>query len=123
MVISYLQNVKEPLEFWLCELISFFVADVIHTVGPQGEKPQLLAECYKNSLELMTSNGLKTIAFPCISTGIYGYPVMPAAHVAAYEVRKYLEKHGDVERVIFCIFLQQDVEVYEGILQSYFPLH
>lgn len=71
----------------------------------------------------MLENGLTTIAFPCISTGIYGYPQLPAAHIAAYTVRKHLESHGDkVDRVIFCLFLPEDKKIYEGILQSYFPL-
>ncbi|XP_018335547.2 uncharacterized protein LOC108744339 [Agrilus planipennis] len=60
---------------------------VIHTVGPQGEKPDLLAKCYRNSLNLMKENNLKTIAFSCISTGVYGYPQEPASKVATYEVR------------------------------------
>ncbi|RZC42902.1 O-acetyl-ADP-ribose deacetylase MACROD2-like [Asbolus verrucosus] len=96
---------------------------VIHTVGPRGEKPGLLQQCYKNSLQIMLDKKLRTIAFPCISTGIYGYPVEPASHVAVYEVRKHLEKYPDeVDRVIFCIFLPEDQKVYEGILQSYFPV-
>lgn len=96
---------------------------MIHTVGPVGEKPDLLNSCYKNSLNILLENGLKSIAFPCISTGIYGYPQLPAAHVAAYTVRKHLEKHSNkVDRVIFCLFMPEDREIYEGILQSYFPL-
>lgn len=103
--------------------MDFFVSDVIHTVGPVGEKPGLLKQCYKSCLEIMHSKKLRSIAFPCISTGIYGYPVEPAAHVAAYEVRKHLESHHDsVDRVIYCIFLPDDEIIYQGILQSYFPL-
>ncbi|KAK4875594.1 hypothetical protein RN001_012016 [Aquatica leii] len=97
---------------------------VIHTVGPQGEKPNLLSNCYRNSLGIMKEFGFKTIAFPCISTGIYGYPLIPAAHIAAFEVRNHLEKFLDVvERVIFCLFSEEDEKVYQGILQTYFPLH
>ncbi|CAH2006201.1 unnamed protein product [Acanthoscelides obtectus] len=96
---------------------------VIHTVGPRGEKPDLLKNCYTNSLKVMLANKLRSIAFPCISTGIYGYPNLPAAHVAAYAVRKHLEAHGDqVDRVIFCLFMPEDKEIYEQLLQSYFPL-
>lgn len=96
---------------------------MIHTVGPMGEKPDLLSSCYKNSLNVLLENGLKSVAFPCISTGIYGYPQLPAAHVASYTVRKHLENHSDkVDRVIFCLFTPEDKEIYEGVLQSYFPL-
>lgn len=97
---------------------------VIHTVGPRGEKTEDLRNCYKNSLKLMTEYKLKTLAFPCISTGIYGYPNLSAAHVAAYTIRKYLEANGnDVERIIFCLFMDEDKKIYEGLLQSYFPLN
>ncbi|XP_044269215.1 macro domain-containing protein CT2219-like [Tribolium madens] len=96
---------------------------VIHTVGPRGEKPGLLQQCYRNCLKIMCEKKLQTIAFPCISTGIYGYPNEPAAHIAASEVRKFLENNTEVERIIFCIFLEQDHVIYEGILQSYFPLN
>nr|CAH7721504.1 unnamed protein product [Callosobruchus chinensis] len=96
---------------------------VIHTVGPQGEKSELLKNCYTNSLKVMQMTKLRTIAFPCISTGIYGYPNLPAAHVAAYAVRKHLEAYGDqVDRVIFCLFMPEDKKIYEQLLQSYFPL-
>lgn len=72
----------------------------------------------------MLSNKLRSIAFPCISTGIYGYPIGPAAHIAVYEVRKHLERNSDsVDRVIFCVFDQNDENIYQGILQSYFPLN
>ncbi|KAJ8914558.1 hypothetical protein NQ315_010022 [Exocentrus adspersus] len=96
---------------------------VIHTVGPQGEKEGYLKNCYQNSLRIMLENNLRSIAFPCISTGIYGYPNEPAAHVAAYTVRKFLEANSDkVDRIIFCLFLDIDKDIYKGLLQSYFPL-
>lgn len=97
---------------------------MIHTVGPRGEKPDTLRNCYKTSLAIMKDKQLKTIAFPCIATGIYGYPNLAAAHVAASEVREYLESHADdVDRIIFCVFLDVDKDFYEGVLQSYFPLN
>lgn len=72
----------------------------------------------------MLSKKLRSIAFPCISTGIFGYPIEPASHIAAYEVRKHLEKDPDaVDRVIFCVFLPEDEPVYQQLLQSYFPLN
>ncbi|KAG5886137.1 hypothetical protein JTB14_011383 [Gonioctena quinquepunctata] len=96
---------------------------VIHTVGPMGEHPDKLKNCYSNSLKVMLGNNLKSIAFPCISTGVYGYPNLPAAHVAAYTVREHLEAHTDaVDRVIFCLFMDEDKKIYEELLQSYFPL-
>ncbi|EFN83678.1 MACRO domain-containing protein 2 [Harpegnathos saltator] len=96
---------------------------VVHTVGPQGEKPDKLKECYENSLALAKENNLRTIAFPCISTGIYGYPQKPAAKVALSTVKKFLLKNKDVmDRVIFCLFLKTDKDIYEELLQKYFAL-
>lgn len=95
---------------------------VIHTVGPQGEKPVLLQNCYNNSLSVLVSVKLRTVAFPCISTGLYGYPIEPAAHVALGTVRKFLSQcPDDIDRVVFCVFLQEDVKVYETLMQAYFP--
>ncbi|KAH0540325.1 macro domain-containing protein CT2219-like isoform X1 [Cotesia glomerata] len=94
---------------------------VIHTVGPQGEKPEKLKECYVNSLRVAKENSVKTIAFPCISTGVYGYPQKPAAEVAIETVKKYLQDNiNDIERIIFCLFLESDKEIYEELLQKYF---
>lgn len=75
------------------------ISDVIHTVGPQGEKPDKLKECYENSLAQAKENNLRTIAFPCISTGIYGYPQKPAAKVALSTVKKFLLENKDVVRL------------------------
>ena len=75
---------------------------VIHTVGPvycdghHGE-PELLAACYRNSLTLAAENGCRSIAFPCISTGVYGYPIEDAAKIAVREVREYLA-HTETQR-------------------------
>ncbi|XP_043461268.1 macro domain-containing protein RSc0334-like isoform X2 [Leptopilina heterotoma] len=96
---------------------------VIHTVGPQGEKPDKLKDCYKHSLKLMKENDLRTIAFPCISTGIYGYPQRPAAKVALAAVKKFLIEHNEhIDRIIFCVFLPDDKEYYMDLLQKYFGL-
>jgi len=96
---------------------------VIHTVGPRGENASKLFDCYNNSLKLMLDHELRTIAFPCISTGVYGYPPFKAAHVALKTVRTFLEHNGDsVDRVIFCTFLPEDVEIYQKLLQHYFPI-
>ena len=82
---------------------------VIHTVGPvwrdgaHGE-PELLASCYRRSLELARANGLRTIAFPAISCGVYGYPIDDAAAIAVREVRAFLDAHDLPERVMLVAF-------------------
>lgn len=98
---------------------------IIHAVGPMGEDPDLLSSCYKNSLDLLKENDLTTIAFPCISTGIYGYPNKNAAEVALKTIRKWLDEDDyspKVERIIFCLFLDIDIEVYHELLPKYFPI-
>ena len=98
-----------------------FFPDIIHTVGPRGVKQDLLESCYKTCLNLMVSHGLRTIAFPCISTGIYGYPSEKAAPVALKTVRDFLVDHSEkIDRVIFCLFLDKDVQIYETELQMVF---
>ncbi|MFN2439412.1 MAG: O-acetyl-ADP-ribose deacetylase [Chitinophagaceae bacterium] len=82
---------------------------VIHTVGPvwtggQKNEAQKLANCYKNSLQLAIDNDCKTIAFPCISTGVYNYPVNEAASVAVSTVSKFLSDCDKIEKVIFVCF-------------------
>lgn len=95
---------------------------VIHTVGPQGEQPQKLKSCYESCLNLVKENGLKSVAFPCISTGVYGYPQEAAAKVALETIRAFMEQnHNAVERVIFCVFMPTDVIIYENYLQRFFP--
>ncbi|GBO11152.1 O-acetyl-ADP-ribose deacetylase MACROD2, partial [Araneus ventricosus] len=95
---------------------------VIHTVGPLGEQPDLLRSCYLNSLNIAKSKGWKTIAFPCISTN-YQYPREKAPHIALKVVREFLEKNPHVmDRIIFCLHLHADVEIYESLMQNYFRL-
>lgn len=94
---------------------------VIHAVGPvwrggdQGE-PDLLASCYRRSLELAAERGLRSIAFPSISTGIYGYPIAPAAGIAIGTVRRALAEQALPEEVTFCCFSADDLRVYERAL-------
>ncbi|KAJ3028681.1 UNVERIFIED_CONTAM: O-acetyl-ADP-ribose deacetylase macrod2 [Siphonaria sp. JEL0065] len=96
---------------------------IIHTVGPIGEKLHALKSCYVKSLLLLKSNNLRSIAFPCISTGVYGYPNKSAAHIALNTVREFLESEDGqlVDNVTFCIFMPLDWGIYEDLLPEYFP--
>ncbi|KAJ8706119.1 hypothetical protein PYW07_010896 [Mythimna separata] len=96
---------------------------VIHTVGPQDGSVEKLTKCYENSLAFHKSHKLSSIAFPCISTGIYSFPNRLAAHIALRTSRKFLEQNPDMERIIFCLFMPIDVEIYETLMQMYFPVH
>ncbi len=99
---------------------------VIHTVGPiwhggkRGE-PELLTKAYRNSLRLAASEGLKTVAFPSISTGAYRYPIEKASQIALKIVKEFLEKENQLYKVVFVLFTHHDLEVYrqsaEEILQ------
>jgi O-acetyl-ADP-ribose deacetylase (regulator of RNase III) len=94
---------------------------VIHTVGPVWDggsygEPDLLASCYRRSLELAVERSLESIAFPSISTGVYGYPVELAAHTAVQTVRNFTAKPTSLKRVIFCCFSVADLQVYQGLL-------
>ena len=96
---------------------------IIHTVGPvwrggtSGE-PELLASCYRRSLELAAANGIATLAFASISTGIYGYPVELAAETAVTTVRSSLQEIAGIEEVIFCCFSARDLFIYESALRE-----
>lgn len=101
---------------------------VIHTVGPvwrggKTRESELLASCYRRSLELALENGVKTIAFPSISTGVYGYPIEEAAGIAVATVREFLETNVGAPEVIFCCFSARDLSVYEklGVITEAFP--
>jgi O-acetyl-ADP-ribose deacetylase (regulator of RNase III) len=96
---------------------------VIHTVGPvyrdgRHNEAALLAGCYRRSLEVARKNGVKTIAFPCISTGVYNFPFEPAARIAVETVRTASEQLKGFERIVFVCFKQQDLEIYQRILNG-----
>jgi len=96
---------------------------VIHTVGPvwhggaSGE-PQLLASCYRRSIELAAANQILTLAFPSISTGIYGYPIELAAKIAVDTVRSSVQEFTLIKEVVFCCFSPGDLMVYETALKD-----
>lgn len=103
---------------------------VIHTVGPiysgdDPEEPRLLEACYRNCLALAVAENLRTVAFPSISTGAYGYPMQKAAPLALQTVAEYLQEKVTAEatescldEVIFCLFSEQDYRIYANGLQA-----
>lgn len=91
---------------------------IIHTVGPiwQGgsnQEEKFLANCYRNSLNLAIENRCKTVAFPNISTGIFGFPKPLAAKIAVKTVREFVAKHSEIEQVIFACFDQENLELIQ----------
>jgi O-acetyl-ADP-ribose deacetylase len=95
---------------------------VIHTVGPvwgggTRDEDELLASCYRRSLEAAVENGVKSIAFPCISTGVYGFPQGRAARIAVREVREFLNAYESLEKVVFVCFLASDFQIYSELLK------
>ena len=96
---------------------------VIHTVGPvwhggNSGEPEKLASCYRRSLEVAVVNRIKTIAFPNISTGVYGYPKKEAAKIATQTVSSFLKKNDQIEQVIFCVFDDINYEIYREKLKN-----
>ncbi|PXX41577.1 O-acetyl-ADP-ribose deacetylase [Undibacterium pigrum] len=96
---------------------------VIHTVGPvwrggEQSEPELLASCYRNSLELAAAKQLRSIAFPSISTGIYGYPIELAARVAINTIMAAAAEYPVIEEIIFCCFSDGDLAVYEAVIRE-----
>ena len=96
---------------------------VIHTVGPvwrggaSGEA-ELLASCYRRSIELAAAHGVVRLAMPSISTGIYGYPIEQAAGIAVATVRSSVREFGQVREVVFCCFSPHDLRVYQALLDE-----
>jgi len=94
---------------------------VIHTVGPvwrggAQREPELLAACYRNSLELAARHGVRSIAFPAISCGVYGYPIERATQIAVREVRAFIAERDALERVIFACFSEAVLAAYQRAL-------
>jgi O-acetyl-ADP-ribose deacetylase (regulator of RNase III) len=94
---------------------------IIHTVGPvwrDGEhrEDELLASCYRRSLELAVQTGIRTVAFPAISTGAYGFPLPRATRIAIREVRAFLEKNPALEKVFFVCFDRHTSDIYQRVL-------
>lgn len=99
---------------------------VIHTVGPvwhggKSNEPEQLASCYRRSLEIAVASGLSSIAFPCISTGAYGYPTEASAKIAVKTVRQFVETETSLKEVVFCCFSEQDLQLYQRALNEPWP--
>lgn len=96
---------------------------VIHTVGPvwrdgQKNEENLLSSCYKNSLQLAMENQCKTLAFPNISTGIYGFPKEKAATIALSTVKDFLKENNEIESVTFACFDEENHAIYKKLLSA-----
>jgi len=94
---------------------------VIHTVGPVWKggtrhEPEILANCYRNSLQLAVENEIKTIAFPAISCGAYGYPISDAAEIAVKTTRDFLASNDSIEKVTFVLWGEDIYEAYGQLL-------
>src|SRR6266852_4105585 len=99
---------------------------VIHTVGPvwnggKSSEPELLASCYRRSLELALAHGIHTLAFPAISCGVYGYPMERAAKIAVRECCRFSEEHDAIERVTFALSGADALAIYQAELAQPMP--
>lgn len=94
---------------------------VIHTVGPvykgRPQDSQLLSQCYRNSLRLAQEHGLRSLAFPAISCGVYGYPIESACKIAVDTVAQLLQANKIIDRVIFILFSESDHKVYDQYIK------
>jgi len=102
-----------------CKLPAKFV---LHTVGPVDRDPLKLRSCYESALNVAAQNGLRSVAFCCVSAGIFGFPLLPATHVALGAVRSWLDAHPYMmDRVVFVTYRQREHDVYAQLMPSYFP--
>lgn len=98
---------------------------VIHTVGPvwnngTEDEERLLSMCYENSLKLAVENNIKTIAFPCISTGAYRFPFEKAAMIALETIDQFLKSNNEIDKVYLVVFSEKELQQYERVYKSYF---
>ena len=125
MRIRYGRDYEQPTAVpMLTDAYNLPAKKIVHIVGPivqDGLTPELekdLADCYRNTLDLCAENDLRSVAFCCISTGVFHFPNRRAAKIAVHTVKEWLEAHsGEVERVIFNVFKDEDREYYESELQ------
>eukprot|EP01060_Flectonema_neradi_P031448 TRINITY_DN4775_c0_g1_i1.p1 TRINITY_DN4775_c0_g1~~TRINITY_DN4775_c0_g1_i1.p1 ORF type:complete len:414 (+),score=81.03 TRINITY_DN4775_c0_g1_i1:61-1302(+) len=97
---------------------------ILHTVGPMREDPEALASCYTTILDLVKQMKIKSVALCCVSAGIFGFPLVHASHIAMRTVRHWMETEPyakEVERIVFCLFLDHELQVYERLMPTYFP--
>jgi len=102
---------------------SLKAGNIIHTVGPvwsggRSDEPAFLAECYTSSLRIAVQHGLKSVAFPSISTGAYGYPIGEASRIALKAVRNFVEREEAPEEVTFVLYSENDFKVYLEALEE-----
>jgi O-acetyl-ADP-ribose deacetylase (regulator of RNase III) len=96
---------------------------VIHTVGPRYylegvDHAKLLADAYRNSMRVANDLGCRSIAFPSISTGVYGYPIAEAAEIAVRTVREEISAGNELQEIVFCCFSQEDADCYKELLAN-----
>ena len=103
----------------ICQQNTYFT---LHTVGPiiqwevTREDEELLASCYKECLKLADQNGVTSIVFCCLSTGVFRFPQQRAAEIATNTVKQYLDKDSRIKKVIFNVFKDEDLKIYNGLL-------
>ena len=88
-----------------------------------NSEDELLANCYRRSLEVAVQNGIRSLAFPAISTGIYGFPLERATRIAVREVRAFLEKNPAIEKVLFVCFDRRTRDIYQRVLAESLEEH
>lgn len=96
---------------------------IIHTCGPRDKNPKTLQSCYEKALQLCISHDIKTIAFPAIATGVFGFPVEKAAKLALFTIRKFLEDNLDhFDKIVFCLYDHESFNLYLQHISCYFPV-